>query len=73
MTIFFLIFLDVLVQALFFARWCNRDHTLTKIDSSLLHSGSKLEKKFEKTLIYFCICGTFEIALFSILEHCDAI
>ena len=65
--------LDVLVQALFFARWCNRDHTLTKIDSSLLHSGSKIEKNWKNINFFLYLWYIWNCIFFSILEHCEAI
>ena len=34
---------EVLVQALFFARWCNRDHTLNEINPSLLSDPKTLK------------------------------
>ena len=36
---------EVLVQALFFARWCNRDHTLNEINPNLLSNPTALKKE----------------------------
>ena len=35
---------EVLVQALFFARWCNRDHTLVELNQNLLSDPKSLKK-----------------------------
>jgi hypothetical protein len=35
---------EVLVQALFFARWCNRDHTLVELNPNLLSDPKSLKK-----------------------------
>ena len=35
---------EVLVQALFFARWCNRDHTLVELNPNLLSNPKSLKQ-----------------------------
>ena len=43
--------IEKLVQALFFARWCNRDHTLKEISSDLLTEPEKLKKASENVTL----------------------
>ena len=38
---------EMLVQALFFARWCNRDHTLYEVSSTLLGDPKALKRALE--------------------------
>ena len=42
--------IEALVQALFMARWCNRDHTLNELDPSLLVDPVALRKALESVL-----------------------
>ena len=42
-----------LVQALFFGRWCNRDHTLNELDSGMLDQDPKALKNFLTTKLDF--------------------
>ena len=39
--------IELLIQALFFARWCNRDHTLNVIEPSLLEDPDALRRALE--------------------------
>ena len=41
-----------LVQALFFARWCNRDHTLNEINPNLLSDPSALKQGYINQICY---------------------
>ena len=41
-----------LVQALFFARWCNRDHTLDEISASMLEQPDQLKRVLSTELTF---------------------